>query len=485
MADSQQTYTFITKEQKEAIIEAYMKEHGIYIPDAPKVEHREANTITADIYMSPGYSGAGAPRNNDLDYQTGGDTINNNSPIIHKAIFSEDEFGEIDDSESQKLKDNAFILHSGKTVTFNANRISPTKITGLCRSAKENISYTLRIWRPDGVYDVEVRVGSLVSILTFDGLKFSTVIGKVVTITEEFLPVTLSIYDSKDDVDKLPMLYFIIDNSKDFESRQTKVYATQIVDIQPVNHWYDVSIYGSDIQKIYTDWVTNNRDAISANVEDETNQVTLVPVGELQYIQGSPNIVSENDDYFSKLNSVVVRIVQQFTITGLDGAQHRFMPGDETAMKFALSDNGKYSSLYYMASFFDSNKRYREYSVNVPFNFLKFIVSKPAELIQNLYILLDTGCTTENANIIDLNDDYSNCEIINLQRLPLQLMIKVNSQVAPTYTYEYNQNIPDWLTFRWANNDRIEVLMECCNAYYSIPVWLQKVIKKIYNKNQE
>lgn len=233
MAQTQVTHDGVSKEEKEQLIQDYLVSHGLYILDAPKVQHQEANIMQDDIrYPLRGSSQdtQSGEEDNECDY----------SDLTHLFDNEEDIPNYITtDASYSKINNNKEVL----SLLYDR---TPTPYTGLCLLAKQNRFISFTLLRPiEGIVDIDVYTNKLYSFLIYDGSTFSQVGGKiayfVTKLTEEY---------------KFNDIKILLDQSEPFNSQYCIISSNNIVDIsEEYPHVFDVSLYGTDIRKIYTDWV--------------------------------------------------------------------------------------------------------------------------------------------------------------------------------------------------------------------------------------
>lgn len=233
MAQTQVTHDGVSKEEKEQLIQDYLVSHGLYILDAPKVQHQEANIMQDDIrYPLRGLSqdNQSNEEDNECDY----------SELTHMFDNEEDVPNYIScDTSLSKINNN-------KELSSLLYDRTPIPYTGLCLRAKQNRFISFTILRPtEGIVDIDVYTNKLYSFLVYDGSTFSQVGGKiayfVTKLTEEY---------------KFNDIKILVDQSEPFNSKYCIISSNNIVDVsEEYPHIFDVSLYGTDIRKIYTDWV--------------------------------------------------------------------------------------------------------------------------------------------------------------------------------------------------------------------------------------
>lgn len=295
MAQTQVTHDGISKEEKEQIIENYLKEHGLYIFDAPKVQHQEANIIPDDVYY-PLRTNVSNEDSNETNSGTGIPDIN---------VF--DEYEDIPNFGEMHLSYNYTLVNTNPELkSLIPGTIPP--FTGLCISATKNQMYTFDIIRKDGIFRVTLCTGDVKSFATFDGGHFNIYKGKVLGFTEA--PDIRGINRLHN---TSPGLYIVIDSSKPFESKKHVIPVCQLIDIQEHDYKYDFSIYGVDIKKIYTDWV----EELKLISKSTTESTVIVPSGNIKETAPIPPVNFNDTDI--EIVEKILTLFDDYSFIDLNG----------------------------------------------------------------------------------------------------------------------------------------------------------------------
>ena len=280
-----------------------LQQHGLYIHDAPPINHKPGNDFISDVYYPfPNY-----PDNRFQDpYEDNKDIQEPPKPEEPEKTLR-DNFGkdfQILPEEIKHLKNrmNPIITFSGNDRnTLFDKTVHP--YTGLVLQALEKKAFDVSFVKPylkDGErinrqHVVEVVTGHFYSIATYDGWKYHIFRGRCVDIIKS----VTSNYHQKIAVRTTPFgspiesasgykqrvlpsekiteynLHIVLDCSSDLKADVPSIPINQIIDIEDYNFNYDFTIYEGDLKVYWDDWTT---------VPDKRNDgtfYTYVPVGDI------------------------------------------------------------------------------------------------------------------------------------------------------------------------------------------------------------
>ena len=321
MAEHQVTHDNETLEEKEQKIQDFLDEHGLTIEGAPRVRHQEANVILDDVRY-PKF----LPPDNE-------ESNNSNTGSAYDGVDIFDTLEDIPAYSEPKVQLISPHLNSSRK-SYNLKIPSCTvPQTGLCFEVEEIISYSFTIARKTGIYKVPVKVGDILSVLTYDGQIFKTYVGKVCNFYLRSTATDQSCVKTE--------VFMIIDTTpKPFESSVEIVSSNQIVDIGDRDKVWDITEYGVDIKKRYFDWCEELR-----NEKQTERLVTIAPSGNLKEYALPPLESSTLEEAgVEVIVETYATVAHDFTMRYLDGSTGEFKSGEEIVITI-LSVNGGYSLL--------------------------------------------------------------------------------------------------------------------------------------------
>lgn len=384
MAEHQVTHDGISKEEKEFMIEQYLKEHGLYIVGAPKVHHRDANIIEDDLRY---------PLILDEDKNNIQNTITNTKES--KVLFDMDDLEEnpydkIEDYDHMHVK----IVHHNSC--DNLSNLAKCKRTGLVSYAIEVETYKIGIVRPkEGLINRTVSQGDIVSIATYDGGAFHVYTGKIIEFFENHIarfPDIITDYG-------YTTMGIVIDVSKSFSSKIEIIDINTIIDIREKDYQYDFSIYGIDIKKIYTDWVQED-------IEKKPN--TIAPSDNLKYTRPLPPFSGAFDMFpYCKIQ---VQYNKKYAFTLLNGVQIIMMPGQYVQLTVLFMHDRLIYGCFFDDVFYEVPLEYSDENTNIKKLFFTIILFNNASVYDT--IDMDKYTLEENCDI-DKWFNYKKYDISN------------------------------------------------------------------------
>lgn len=325
MAQTQVTHDGVSKEEKEQLIHDYLISHGLYIMDAPKVQHQEANIIQDDIRY---------PLRGSIETKTDSSEEKNYdySELTHIFDNSEELPRYVVDPLYTKIAHNTELSSLLDDTTY--------PYTGLCLRAEKKESFTFTVLRPvDGVVDIDVYADRLYSFLVYNGSTFSQINGKV---------MGFNIKSCRKGID----VRIFIDQSQPFNSKKLVISSNNLVDIDEYDSVFDISVYGTDIKKIYTDWV---EDFEKNGTKKEP--VVYVPSGNIKETLPIPPVQFDGI-YNPDMRKIKAVLSELYSVQLLDDSKLDLHPNTEYEMYYWFIGANTFTGIIKDCVFYNVPTRY-------------------------------------------------------------------------------------------------------------------------------
>lgn len=289
--------------------EKFLKQHGLFIADAPSINHKPGNDLWSDVnYPFPNYPDNrfrdAYEENNQIKDDDNLDCDNNcNAPRIELEDLSDD--FEIPDefmNDISNIKNPIITYQSDIGKPLMENVVHP--YTGLTLQAVEKKAFDVSFLKPKRttggrvveLHNVELIIGHLYSIATYDGHAYHIFRGLCIDI----LKVEQRNYNERGDIvsprstpwgdpmsvdtdaykdtrvlaranninGRYPVntvdptttkliqrnLRIVLDVSKPFKSGIECIPVNQVIDIQKFDHIYDFTLYEGDLKILWKNW---------------------------------------------------------------------------------------------------------------------------------------------------------------------------------------------------------------------------------------
>lgn len=264
------------------LVKHILQRFGIYIPDAPPINHKPGNDWISDVYYPlPTYpdNRFRNPYDENLDIKF--------PPDPPKDEGSKDNSVDTFQIYPEELRNLTHLKNP--VITYNSDdrfRFIDKAIcdyTGLTVQAVEKRAYDISFIKPywkdkrrhQRLETREVVTGHLISIATFDGWKYHIYRGKVLTVLKTDPPKTLDgkrirprVSPFGDCTEELDLnkykqeqvleknLHIVLDVSNPMDKRVASISVNQIIDIEKYDFIYDFNIYEQGLKVFWDDWFT-------------------------------------------------------------------------------------------------------------------------------------------------------------------------------------------------------------------------------------